>query len=108
MLKLIMGTGTLLFGRSRHVRILKHHGLISSGVAAYTQCMMSVFNCLQLWRDLGAGGEGGANNRIRCMTELKAGRDRRETTKTKSQETNLFQTDVSDVSSSSVVQSSAR
>lgn len=34
----------------------KHYGLISYDIAIYTQCMTTVLNCLQLWRDFGSWG----------------------------------------------------
>lgn len=34
----------------------KHYGLISYDIAIYTQCMTTVLNCLQLWKDFGSWG----------------------------------------------------
>lgn len=44
------------FWRLWHVKILKHYGLISYGIATYIQCMTSVLNCLQLGGTWGGGG----------------------------------------------------
>lgn len=53
---MLKGNRNLFFWRSWHVKTLKHYGLISYDIAIYTQCMTTVLNCLQLWRDLGNWG----------------------------------------------------